>query len=177
QFGAALVFSPFNYQHGRVRGLELTADYSNGPWGAYFNLSNSHALGTQVISGQFNFDPDELAWIDTHWVHLDHDQRMAASGGVSYAVSDTTHIGGDFLYGSGLRRGFANTETLPGYFQLNLDLTHTFDLPGSGKLDTRVALINALDRSYELRDGSGIGVGAPQFAPRRGVYVGFKKAF
>src|SRR5690348_5055697 len=177
QFGAALVFSPFNYQRGRVRGLEFTADYSAGPWGAYFNLSNSHALGTQVISGQFNFDPDELAWIDTHWVHLDHDQRMAASGGVSYAISDATRIGGDFLYGSGLRRGFANTETLPGYFQLNLDLTHTFDLPGLGKLDTRVALINALDRSYELRDGSGIGVGAPQFAPRRGMYVGFKKAF
>ena len=61
QFGAALVFSPFNYQRGRVRGLEFTADYSHGPWGAYFNLSNSHALGTQVISGQFNFDPDELA--------------------------------------------------------------------------------------------------------------------
>ena len=177
QFGAALVFSPFNYQRGRVRGLELTADYTAGPWNAYLNVSNSHALGTQVISGQFNFDPDELAYINTHWVHLDHDQKLAASGGVSYAVSDATRIGGDFLYGSGLRRGFANTETLPGYFQLNLDLTHTFDLPGIGRLDTRVALINALDRSYELRDGSGIGVGAPQFGPRRGVYVGVKKEF
>jgi outer membrane receptor protein involved in Fe transport len=177
QFGAALVFSPFNYQRGRVRGLELTADYSAGPWNAYFNLSNSHALGTQVISGQFNFDPDELAYINTHWVHLDHDQRLAASGGVSYAIGNATRIGGDFLYGSGLRRGFANTETLPGYFQLNLDLTHTFDLPGVGKLDTRVALINALDRTYELRDGSGIGVGAPQFGPRRGVYMGVKKEF
>lgn len=177
QFGAALVFSPFNYQRGRVRGLEFTADYTNGPWSAYFNLSNSHALGTQVISGQFNFDPDELAYINTHWVHLDHDQRLSASGGVSYAINADTRIGSDFLYGSGLRRGFANTETLPGYFQLNLDLTHTFQLPGIGKLDTRVALINALDRSYELRDGSGIGVGAPQYGPRRGVYVGVKKEF
>lgn len=177
QFGAALVFSPFNYQRGRVRGLEFTADYAAGPWNAYFNLSNSHSLGTQVISGQFNFDPDELAYINTHWVHLDHDQRMAASGGVSYALSGATRIGGDFLYGSGLRRGLANTQTLPGYFQLNLDLTHDFDLPGIGKLETRVALINALDRSYELRDGSGIGVGAPQYGPRRGIYLGLKKGF
>ncbi len=177
QFGAALVFSPFNYQRGRVRGVELTADYASGPWNAYFNVSNSHALGTQVISGQFNFDPDELAYINTHWVHLDHDQRMAASGGVSYAINDTTRIGGDFLYGSGLRRGFANTETLPGYFQMNLDLTHTFDLPGFGKLGTRLAVINVLDRSYELRDGSGIGVGAPQYGPRRGVYLGLQKDF
>jgi len=38
-------------------------------------------------------------------------------------------------------------------------------------------LINALDRTYELRDGSGIGVGAPQFGPRRGMYVGVKKEF
>lgn len=177
QFGAALVFSPFNYARGRVRGLEFTADYSAGPWNAYLNVSNSHALGTRVVSGQYNFDPDELAYIATHWVHLDHDQRLAASGGVSYSISDATRIGGDFLYGSGLRRGFANTETLPGYFQINLDLTHTLQLPGIGRLDTRVALINALDRSYELRDGSGIGVGAPQFGPRRGVYVGVKKEF
>jgi len=177
QFGEALVFSPFNYQRGRVRGIEFTADYTAGPWSAYFNLSNSHALGTEVISGQFNFDPDELAYINTHWVHLDHDQRLAASGGVSHAISEATRIGGDFLYGSGLRRGFSNTETLPGYFQLNLDLTHTFQLPGIGKLDTRIALINALDRTYQLRDGSGIGVGAPQFGPRRGMYVGVKKEF
>jgi outer membrane receptor protein involved in Fe transport len=177
QFGAALVFSPFNYALGRVRGVEFTADYSAGPWNAYLNLSNSHAFGRQVVSGQYNFDSDELAYINTHWVHLDHDQRLSASGGVSYAINDATRIGGDFLYGSGLRRGFANTGTLPGYFQLNLDLTHTLQLPGIGKLDTRVALINALDRTYELRDGSGIGVGAPQFGPRRGVYVGLTKEF
>ncbi|HJP98243.1 MAG TPA: TonB-dependent receptor [Rhodanobacteraceae bacterium] len=177
QFGAALVFSPFNYARGRVRGVEFTADYAAGPWNAYFNLSNSHALGTQVVSGQYNFDPDELAHINAHWVHLDHDQRLTASGGLSYAIGDATRIGGDFLYGSGLRRGFANTETLPGYFQLNLDLTHTFQLPGIGELDMRVALINALDRTCELRDGTGIGVGAPQFAPRRGMYVGVTKGF
>jgi outer membrane receptor protein involved in Fe transport len=177
QFGAALVFSPFNYARGRVRGVEFTADYAAGPWNAYLNVSNSHALGTQVVSGQYNFDPDELAYINTHRVHLDHDQRLTASGGLSYMISGATRIGGDFLYGSGLRRGFANTETLPGYFQLNLDLTHTFRLPGIGELDARVALINALDRSYELRDGTGIGVGAPQFGPRRGLYLGVKKSF
>ncbi|MCE7949985.1 MAG: TonB-dependent receptor [Xanthomonadales bacterium PRO7] len=177
QFGAALVFSPFNYQSGRVRGAEFTADYSAGPWNAYLNVSNSHALGREVISGQFNFDTEELAYIATHWVHLDHDQRLAGSGGLSYAISDATRIGGDFLYGTGLRRGFANTETMPGYFQVNLDLVHTFDLPQIGKLDTRLALMNAFDRSYELRDGSGIGVGAPQYGPRRGIYVGVSKSF
>jgi outer membrane receptor protein involved in Fe transport len=177
QFGAALVFSPFNYARGRARGIELSINYDNDPLSAYFNLAQSRAMGKGVISGQYNFDEDELDYIGTHWVHLDHDQKLAASGGASYAINADTRVGADFLYGSGLRRDFANTASLPSYFQLNLSLEHGFRLPGFGKLDTRLVLINALDRVYELRDGSGIGVGAPQYGPRRGVYLGLSKSF
>jgi outer membrane receptor protein involved in Fe transport len=66
---------------------------------------------------------------------------------------------------------------LPSYFQLNLSLEHGFGLPGIGKLDARLVMINALDRVYQLRDGSGIGVGAPQYGPRRGLYLGLSKDF
>ncbi|TAN03454.1 MAG: TonB-dependent receptor [Rhodanobacteraceae bacterium] len=177
QFGAALVYSPFNYARGRVRGIEFSANYQRGAWSAYFNLAQSRAMGKDVVSDQFNFDPQELAYIASHWVHLDHDQKLAASGGVNYAIDADTRVGADFLYGSGLRRGFANTSSLPSYFQLNLSLEHGFRLPGFGKLDARLAVINALDRLYELRDGSGIGVGAPQYGPRRGVYLGLSKDF
>jgi outer membrane receptor protein involved in Fe transport len=38
-------------------------------------------------------------------------------------------------------------------------------------------VINAFDRSYPLRDGTGIGVGAPQYGARRTLYVGVSKAF
>jgi len=31
-------------------------------------------------------------------------------------------------------------------------------------------VVNILDKIYELRDGSGSGVGAPQFGQRRGFY-------
>src|SRR5579875_1821951 len=177
QFGAALVFSPFNYARGRVRGIEFSANYDNGPWNGYFNLAQSRAMGKGIISGHYNFDADELAYIDTHWVHLDHDQKLEASGGLNYAIDADTRVGGDFVYGSGLRRGFANTSSLPSYIQLNLSLTHAFRLPGIGKMEGRFALINAFDRVYELRDGSGIGVGAPQYGPRRGIYAGIVKEF
>jgi outer membrane receptor protein involved in Fe transport len=177
QFGAALVYSPFNYARGRVRGLEFSANYENGPLSAYFNVAQSRAVGKGIISGQYNFDGDELDYIDTHWVHLDHDQKLAASGAVSYVISADTRVGADFLYGSGLRRDFANTASLPSYFQLNLSLEHGFSLPGIGKLDARLVMINALDRVYQLRDGSGIGVGAPQYGPRRGLYLGLSKDF
>ena len=177
QFGAALVYSPFNYARGRVRGIEFSANYDNGPWNGYFNLAQSRAMGKGIISGQYNFDEDELAYVATHWVHLDHDQKLEASGGLSYAIDADTRVGGDFVFGSGLRRGFANTASLPAYFQVNLSLTQAFRLPGIGKLEGRLALINAFDRVYELRDGSGIGVGAPQYGPRRGLFLGFEKNF
>jgi hypothetical protein len=41
----------------------------------------------------------------------------------------------------------------------------------------RVALLNVFDKTFQLRDGSGIGVGAPQFGPRRTFVIGATKYF
>jgi outer membrane receptor protein involved in Fe transport len=49
-------------------------------------------------------------------------------------------------------------------------------VPG-GPLTLRADVINLFDKKYEIRDGTGVGVGAPQFGPRRGVFVGVTKAF
>jgi len=176
QFGAALIFSPFNYAQGRVRGLEFTSNYATGNFNAYLNASWNRAMGKDVVTGQYNFTQDELDYIATHWVHLDHDQRLTGNGGVSYDL-DGTRLGADFLYGSGLRADFANTAHLPDYYQLNLSANRDFDLPALGKINIRIAAINITDQVYELRDGSGIGVGAPQFGPRRTFVVGVTKSF
>ena len=50
------------------------------------------------------------------------------------------------------------------------------ELSGSYKSE-QLSALNLLDRVYQLRDGSGIGVGAPQFAPRRTVDVALSKPF
>ncbi|MGB3748797.1 MAG: TonB-dependent receptor [Rhodanobacter sp.] len=179
QFGSALVYSTFNYAEGRVKGVEFTANYEQGPLSAYFNASLGKAIGKRIISSQYNFAPDDLAWVNQHWIFLDHDQKLTSSGGVSYALDGATRLGANYLYGSGLRKDGAvpNGATLPAYFQLNLNVAHDFVIGGFGPLHAQLALINALDRSYELRDGSGIGVGAPQFGPRRGVYLNLQKDF
>jgi outer membrane receptor protein involved in Fe transport len=179
QFGAALVYSTFNYADGRIKGVEFTANYDQGPWTGYFNLALSKAIGRKVITSQYNFDPDDLDYVADHYIFLDHDQKVASSGGISYAFGDDTRIGADYLLGSGLRKDgdVPNGASLPYYFQLNLSLSHDFEFANTGKLHTQLALINALDRVYQLRDGSGIGVGAPQFGPRRGVYLSLQKDF
>ena len=179
QFGTALIYSTFNYKYGRVRGTEFSLTYNHGPFSSYFNFAYNRAMGKDVITSQYNFGPDELAYIADNYIHLDHDQKLTSSGGVNYAITDTTKVGADYIFGSGLREDglTPNGLSLPYYFQLNLSVSHDFTFESTGKLHTSLALINALDRTYELRSGTGVGVGAPQFGPRRGLYLSLQKDF
>lgn len=178
QFGNALIFSAFNYAQGRIYGLDLTASYRDKGLSGYLNVGGQSARGKTVETGQFNFEQDELDYINANWVHLDHEQALSSSAGLAYQWSDGWLVSTDALYGSGLRRGFANTEHLPSYTQINAAIGKTFDLGGGvGKVDTRLALLNVFDRVYQLRDGSGIGVGAPQYGTRRAAYFTLGKTF
>lgn len=177
QFGNSLIFSAFNYSKGKIYGLELTGSYRDDRFTAYTNLAFTSDRGQNIETGQFNFGADELAFISNNFVHLDHEQKFTASAGASYRFGDKTVVGSDLVYGSGLRNGFANIDHLPGYIQVNSSVSQGFDLQSVGKFDIRFSVINLFDRSYQLRDGSGIGVGAPQFGPRRTFYVAFNKPF
>ena len=176
QFGKALIYSAFNYGQGRIGGIEFSTTYREKNVTAYANVSLSRARARTVATGQFNFDDAELSYIASHWVHLDHEQTLSGSAGAAYQWG-ATRLSTDLVYGSGLRRGFANTEHLPSYVQVNFGLARSFDLGPLGTVDGRLTAINLFDRSYAIRDGSGIGVGAPQYGPRRGFFVGMTKNF
>src|SRR5215470_457593 len=183
QFGAALIFTPFNYQSATIRGIEFTSTYKNGGFTGYFNVAVSKATGKKISSAQFLFGQDELDFISSHNVHLDHDQTVTGSWGASYNFTEgmlkATTVYTDMVAGSGLRSGFANTQHLPGYAPLNIGLTHTFDLPmGDFKgVQFRFDIVNLFNERYELRNGSGIGVFAPQFGARRGFFGGLSFLF
>lgn len=184
QFGQALIFTPFNYEQGRVRGVELTAAYHDGGFRANGNLSFAQALGKNIVSGEFNFGQDERDYIAGHYIHLDHDQKISGSSSVSYLWQGTTFSLTD-LFGSGLRRALVNSDgsTVPNgdhvafYNQVDTSVARTVETGFVGKLDLRLSVINILDRSYQIRDGTGVGVGAPQFGPRAAVYFGVTKPF
>jgi outer membrane receptor protein involved in Fe transport len=169
QFGAALIQSSFNYERGRIYGGEFTTSYDHGPFSAYGNVGWEWARGLNVSSAQFLFDPAEYAFIKKHWVFLDHDQRLTSSVGASYTWNDWK-ASSDFLYGAGLRKGFANTKSVPDYGTVNLSLQRNLKIAPLGTFKIRFDVVNLFDKIYELRDGSGIGVGAPQFGQRRGFY-------
>jgi outer membrane receptor protein involved in Fe transport len=180
QFGAPIILTPFNYRDGYSKGVELSLNYARGPFTAYGNVAFSQAKGRGIVSSQFNFDPAELAYIQTHYIHLDHDQTCTVSAGGTWRVGETT-VSADLIYGSGLRstpEGAApNSSHLPGYTQVNLGVSHHLDAPRVGELTLRADVVNLFDKVYEIRDGTGVGVGAPQFGPRRGFFAGVSKSF
>jgi outer membrane receptor for ferrienterochelin and colicin len=171
QFGSAIIETEFNYKKGNVYGLELTTDYDYKGFSAYGNLALSQAKGTDIDSQQFQFDPTELAYIKDRWIYLDHNQAVTASAGVSYSWNNTRAYA-DLLYGNGLRAGFANLQKLSPYYPLNLGIEQKFPLSHGMAVRLRFDIVNVLDQVYELRAGTGVGVGAPQYGPRRGFYGG-----
>jgi outer membrane receptor protein involved in Fe transport len=174
QFGPALIFETFNYNKGRVWGVEFTSSYTHENFYAYDNFAYSVAQGTQVVSGQFNFTPAELSYINSHYVFLDHDQTFTNSAGAVYTWHGFA-FSIDGIYGSGLRSGFANTGNLPYYIQVDGGVTRRVTLPNhGGVLEFRTAMVNMNDHIYQIRNGSGIGVFAAQYGPRRALYGGIK---
>ena len=176
QFGSALIFSTFNYAQGYVYGTELTGSYQVGDFTAYANLAYSVARGQDIVSSQFEFGQDELNYIRTHYIYLDHDQRYTTSTGISYRWLGTT-FSANMLTGSGLRAGFVNSEKLNNYEVVNLGVSRAFSFEGLKPLTLRFDVVNLFDRNYEIRTGTGVGVGAPQFGARRSYYVGVSQQF
>ncbi len=183
QFGAPIILSGFNYKKGQVGGIEASTSYDRGPWSLYANVANSRAVGKDIISAQFNFSAPELAYISDHYIHLDHDERWAGSGGAAYtAFTGTQHparLSADMVVGSGLRADGAvpNGTALPGYYVINLSATQQLKTISFRGVELRLDLLNLLDRRYEIRNGTGVGVGAPQFGLRRTVLVGVTQKF
>jgi outer membrane receptor for ferrienterochelin and colicins len=177
QFGAPIILTPFNYDRGRIHGVEANVSYTRSGWLAYANFAYAKAQGKDITSSQFSFDPADLAYIQNHYIYLDHDQTYTASAGLSYKFRNALSglkLGGDMLYGSGLRADgdVPNGDALKSYVQVNLSTSYAFAGPG---IELRFDVINVADHKYEIRDGTGIGVGAPQYGPRRGFFVGVSK--
>ena len=175
QFGQAYVLDGFNYAKANNIGLEFKALYTMGNLRMYGNIAWARQLGTDIVSNEFLFDPARLAYIATHYIYTDHSQVLTASAGASYLWNDT-RFSASMIYGSGLRSGFANLDHVPSYTQVNMGVSHDFYLVAPNKPTTlRFDVVNVFDKIYEIRDGSGIGVFAPQFGPRRAFYFGFSQ--
>src|SRR6185437_11052747 len=171
QFGAPIILTPFNYRYGQTYGAEFTVNYSTGPLSIYLNAATQRARGKDIVTSQFNFDPNDLEYAANHYISLDHEQQYTGSAGASYLWNDT-RISLDMLLGSGLRQdlpvpngvllangvttyNIPNGAHLPYYRQVNLGMSHTFKhLFGLGSdknaPTVRFDVINLFDTAYQI---------------------------
>jgi outer membrane receptor protein involved in Fe transport len=174
QFGTAVILNNFNYTSGTVYGGELSSIYKHGPFSAYGNFSYVQTRARNIDSVQNEFPNNELAYLSANSIQLDHQGRFTGSGGISYTFLENTRVHTDFLYGNGLRAGFANLEKLPSYVTENVGVEHVWHLQSSAisQFKLRFDGLNVFDRVYEIRNGTGIGIAAPAYGPRRAFYAG-----
>lgn len=183
QFGAPVFQTAFNYSNAQVRGFELFANYDKGPWSLYANLAWSQVNSININSAQFNFEQADLDYIASNWIFADHNQSWTGSAGAAYVFnmeSDwATRVSADVLYGNGLRQTIVtpNDTALPAYATLNLSVTQRVPISGSKGTNVRFDAINVTDGQYQLRTGTGVGVGAPQFGMRRAFFVTLSQKF
>jgi outer membrane receptor protein involved in Fe transport len=178
QFGDAVILTPYNYKQGTVEGAELSSTYRADGLSLFGNfswvLTNAHGIDTQ----QFQFDPDELAYIADHNIKLDHESEYTISAGATYDLTRNDMVYVDFLFGSGLRNGFANLGKEPAYYPVNMGYQHIFHLSSSRNVvKFRLDVLNVFDETYQLRDGSGLGVEAPQYGQRLTFLAGLTYEF
>jgi outer membrane receptor protein involved in Fe transport len=180
QFGAPIILTAFNYAKGVQEGVELTGNYDRGPWSVYGNVALSRAMGKDIVSAQNNFSADELAYIANNWIHLDHDQKWTGSAGIAYTANmDSeypTRMSIDATVQSGLRAStptIPNGVALPTYGVVNMSVVQKL----ASRTELRLDILNIGDNTYEIRNGTGVGVGAPQFGIRRTILAGVTQRF
>ena len=90
-----------------------------------------------------------------------------------------TRLSTDLLYGSGLRRSMVTPNDTPGqpYAVVNVSATQRIPIKGTRGTQVRFDVLNLFDTVYQLRDGTGVGVGAPQYGLRRTFLVGLSQKF
>ena len=89
QFGSALILSGFNYETAENTGVELSATYKNGNFSAYGNLTWARQVAKNIVSNQYLFGADDLAYIANNYVSTDHAQQWTGSAGASYLWDGT----------------------------------------------------------------------------------------
>ena len=174
QLAGSVVTAPLNYRTSRAWGSDFSLTLERNGLSAYFTFSYAVLQAQKITAGAFLADDaSEIGYIANHWVTLDDDQMFVGSGGASYKLWGNL-LTADGIWASGYRRGFANTGELPPILQFNAAVVRNFRMPGIGNVEGRISLINVFDHTYQIRNGSGIGVFSPTYGPRRTLYAGIK---
>lgn len=147
------IAQPYNFSKGYADGIELSLTATwNTQLSSFLNYAHEDAKGKGISGGQFAFatEPDP----NTYY-YLDHVQIDTANLGTTFA-KDNYWITGEALYGSGLRTGANNSESLP--WHLTFDLSGGYEFKGNDwytKFKLSGDIINITDDAYPITIANG----------------------
>ncbi len=160
--GSTSLLSNYNFSRGRAGGIEANVDVRIGPWlSGFANGSYGIAEGQGISSAKFLFSAEDLA--NTSWQTLDHAQTWTANAGTTVRDGRFS-VTGLLAYGSGLRTGPTNNETVPGHVRGDVSMQYTFT-PQGYPVRLGVDVINVANEHYAFRIANGF-VGSSYGAPR-----------
>jgi hypothetical protein len=150
--GSTNLIEDYNYSRGRAAGAEISLRANAGKYLRGFgNGSANVAQGQGIDSASYLFSGAPKY---PGWQILDHVQTWTANVGMDlHDASEVSHFSVLFQYGSGLRTGADNNQTVPGHSTWNFTLRHRFDVflhP-----EVAVDVLNAFDAVYAIRIANG----------------------
>jgi len=121
-------------------------------------------MAHDIDSQQFLIANDELAFIRTHDIHLAHESEFTIPSGAFRTPGRTTRVYIDSSTVGGCGPG---SRTSTSFRRITRSTSATARVPPGQRRPARrsrfrVDVVNVFDERYVIRDGSGIGVGAPQ---------------
>lgn len=159
ELGTSSVSSPFNFAHGYAFGAEVSVSGKiNDDWSEWVNYSFEHAKGQGISGGLFTFQtaggPTGLPANTYQW--LDHCQISTLNAGATFSRERYWGTAAA-QYGSGLRTGPNNVDSLPAHFTMDLSAGYKFLKSDSVFPGWTVSgdLLNIFDNLYPITVANG----------------------
>ena len=170
--------APSITRRGYNEGIEFKAKFTSGNFQAYGNFAVAQQRATDVASNQYLFDnttplPDlggltEFQYIQSTISTPIIPRFVTGSAGASYLWNGTRSS----AICSTAAGCAAATPISPctALCPVQRGLTHEFTGFNMQPLTLRFDVVNIFDTLYQIRSGTGIGVFAAQYGPRRGLF-------
>ncbi|MEQ7874541.1 TonB-dependent receptor [Sphingomonas sp. ASV193] len=169
----------FEFEHARIRGVELSATYARRRTTAWGNISISKAEGSGLIGGSLLLSASEIASAAHDYLPLASDRPFTASGGLTQKFGRLS-LSGDVLLSSG-------TMESPATERPNRSRHSTYAVVGVAAVyharfldrptDIRVDITNLTNVRYATNDATALEGGWTRWGRQRAVTIGIEQGF
>ena len=169
------IAQPYNFAKGYAYGVEATLQGRIAEkWSDYANYSFERAKGRGTSGGLFTLPPGTVD--SGGYQYLDHVQIHTVNAGLVFTSGGFTWTT-QGLFGSGLRTGDANRQSLPSHFTADTGVGYTFRAEDGLAAKFRLTgdILNVLNNEYPITIANGYN--GSHYAAGRQYFVRLARSF